>query len=111
MTSALMPVAVIVLFGLLFVVVPVVFDAYNRYRERKVITCPETRSPADVALKTRLAAFGAAFGPPAGNRGAAVEICRCAPGTQGCRKKGEKKNCRAPGAKRPIFFPRISRHS
>ena len=64
MTSALMLVAVIVLFGLLFVVVPVIFDAYNRYRERKLITCPETRGPAEVTLKTRLAAFGAAFGKP-----------------------------------------------
>jgi hypothetical protein len=60
-----MLVAVIVVFGLLFVVVPVVFDAYNRYRERKVTTCPETRGPAEVALKTRLAAFGAAFDKPA----------------------------------------------
>ena len=42
MTNALMLIAVIVLFGLLFVVVPVVFDAYQRYHQRKVMTCPET---------------------------------------------------------------------
>jgi len=92
MTSALMLVAVIVLFGLLFVVVPVIFDAYNRYRERKVITCPETRDPAEVALKTRLAAFGAAFGKP----WVRVGNCSLWPRKQGCDEKCVKENWPAP---------------
>jgi len=92
MASALMLVAVIVLFGLLFVVVPVIFDAYNRYRERKVITCPETRDPAEVALKTRLAAFGAAFGKP----WVRVGNCSLWPRKQGCDEKCVKENWPAP---------------
>jgi hypothetical protein len=92
MTSALMLVALIVLFGLLFVVVPVIFDAYNRYREGKLITCPETRDPAEVALKTRQAAFGAAFGKPS----LLVGRCSLWPKKQGCGEKCVKENWPAP---------------
>ena len=92
MTNALMLIAVIVLFGLLFVVVPVVFDAYQRYRQRKAITCPETSGPAEVALKTRLAAFGAAFGKP----WLQVGNCSLWPKKQGCDEKCVKENWPSP---------------
>ena len=92
MINALMLIAVIVLFGLRFVVVPVVFDAYQRYRQRKVITCPETQGLAEVALRTRLAAFGAAFGKPL----LRVGNCSLWPKKQGCDEKCVKENWPSP---------------
>ena len=92
MVNALMLIAVIVLFGLLFVVVPVVFDAYQRYRQRKAITCPETSGLTEVALKTRLAAFGAAFGKP----WLRVGNCSLWPKKQGCDEKCVKENWPSP---------------
>jgi len=88
MNNALMLIVVIVLFGLLFVVAPVVFDAYTRYRQRKVIACPETHGPAEVALQSRLAALGAAFGKP----WLRVRNCSLWPQKMGCDEKCVKEN-------------------
>ncbi len=92
MINALMLIAVIVLFGLLFVVVPVVFDAYGRYRQRKVITCPEASVLAEVTLRTRLAACGTAFG----KRWLRVGSCSLWPEKIGCDEKCAKENWPAP---------------
>ena len=85
-------IAAIVLFGLFFVVVPVVFGAYSRYRHRKVITCPETHSLAEVTLRSRFAAFGAAFGKP----WLRVENCSLWPKKKGCDEKCVKENWPSP---------------
>lgn len=88
MIDPLMLIGVIVLFGLLFVVVPVVFDAYQRFRQRKVMTCPETGGFAEVVLNKRLAALGAAFG----KSWLRVGNCSLWPGKRGCDEKCVKAN-------------------
>jgi len=88
MNNALMLIAGIVLFGLLFVVVPVVLDVYRRFHHCKVITCPETRAPAEVTPQSRLAALGAAFGKP----WLRVRSCSLWPQRMGCDEKCVKEN-------------------
>jgi len=92
MNDALMLVAGVVAVGFLFVVVPVVFDVYHHYRHRKVITCPESHGLAEVILKTRLAALGAAFGKPK----LRVKSCSLWPKRKGCREECVKDNWPAP---------------
>ena len=88
MNNPLMLIAGIIIVGLLFVVVPVVIDAYHRFRHRKVLTCPETHGPAEVSLDTGRAAFGAAFGK------SMLRIRRCSlwPKRLGCEEKCVKEN-------------------
>jgi len=89
MNNALILIAGIVLFGLLFVVVPVVLDVYRRSHHCKVITCPEGNHPvAEVTLQSRLAAFGAAFGKP----WLRVRNCSLWPQRMGCDEKCVKEN-------------------
>lgn len=64
MDSLLTVVAPIAAVGVLYVVVPVVTDAYRRFRGAKVITCPETRALAEIELDIGQATASAAFGPP-----------------------------------------------
>jgi len=48
--------------GLVYVVLPVVADAYYRFRGTKTIICPETNAPADIELDAVRAAASAAVG-------------------------------------------------
>jgi hypothetical protein len=57
-------VAPIAAVGSLYVVVPVVADAYRRFRGPKVVTCPENQKPADIQLDVAQAAATAALGKP-----------------------------------------------
>ena len=50
--------------GLLYVVLPIVADVFGRYRERKVVRCPETGLVVDVQIDARHAAATAVPGPP-----------------------------------------------
>ena len=83
MNGPLLLILVIVATGLLFVVAPVVIDIYARYRNRKVLNCPETRGSAEVALNTHQAALGAAFGKPI----IRVRSCSLWPEKSGCAEK------------------------
>ncbi len=52
------------LLGALYVVLPVVTEAYRWFRGNRTILCPETRSPADIRLDAGHAALTAAVGNP-----------------------------------------------
>lgn len=52
------------LLGLVYVVLPVVIDAYRRFAGTKMPTCPETRAIAAVELDAKHAALTAAVGIP-----------------------------------------------
>ena len=69
--------------GVLFVFAPVFYDALQKYRRRKVITCPETHSLAEVNIKAGLGALGAAVGQPV----IRVKDCSLWPKRQGCDQK------------------------
>ncbi len=79
-TNPLMLIAGIVAFGLVAVVAPIVIDAYRQYRDRKVITCPQTHGRAEVTLNSGLAALGAAVGRPVMR----VKNCSLWPQREGC---------------------------
>ena len=64
MDSLLTVVAPIAAVGALYVVVPVVTDAYRRFRGTKVVICPETHAPAEIQLDVGQAAASMATGPP-----------------------------------------------
>lgn len=65
MSTPLQVIGAVVALGVLYVVLPVVMDAYVRFRGKRRILCPETCSPADIRLDAGHAALTAAFGDPA----------------------------------------------
>ena len=83
MNGPLLLIIVIVATGLLFVVAPVVADIYARYRNGKVLNCPETPGTAEVMLNTHGAALAAAFGKPL----LRVKSCSLWPEKRGCAEK------------------------
>jgi hypothetical protein len=92
MNGPLLLVVVIVATGLLFVVAPVVADAYARYRNGKALKCPETHGAAEVTLNTHRAALAAAFGKPI----LRVKSCSLWPQKSGCAEKCVKENWPVP---------------
>ncbi|HUI27604.1 MAG TPA: hypothetical protein VL403_16090 [Candidatus Kryptonia bacterium] len=68
------PIAVlgaIVALGVLYVAVPVMLDAYRRFRGTRLLTCPETHQPVAIELNATHAALRAI----AGENQPAVEQC------------------------------------
>jgi len=61
MNGPLILIATIIAFGLLFVVLPVAYDAYSKYRHKRTVTCPEEHVPAEVSIDAPRAALGAAL--------------------------------------------------
>jgi hypothetical protein len=61
MNGPLILIAAIIAFGLFFVVLPVAYDAYAKYRHKKIVTCPEEQAPAEVSFDAPRAALGAAL--------------------------------------------------
>lgn len=82
-TNPMLLITGIVAFGLVFVVAPVVIDAYRQYRHRKVVTCPQTHGFAEVILDSGRAALGAAVGRPV----IRVKSCSLWPKREGCDEK------------------------
>jgi hypothetical protein len=64
MDNPLTVVAAIAAVGALYVVVPVVADAYRRYRGTKTVICPENNQATEIQLDTAQAAASAAVGRP-----------------------------------------------
>jgi len=54
----------IVLLGLLFVVLPVIFGAYQRLLQQKIVTCPERHCRALVSADPGPPIFGAVMRKP-----------------------------------------------
>lgn len=57
-------VAAILAVAVTFVLVPVVTDAFRRYRKSKILLCPEVGKEAEVGIDVHRAAFTSAFGRP-----------------------------------------------
>ena len=72
MASLLTLVALIVAVGALYVVAPVVADAYRRFRGPRTVTCPETHAATEIELDATHAAASAAFGKRD------LQVTRCA---------------------------------
>ena len=64
MTTPLITIAAILALGTLFVLIPVASDSYRRFRRRRVVTCPETKSFAEIQIDAGYAAVSSAFGEP-----------------------------------------------
>lgn len=91
-TNPLMLIAGIVAFGLVTVVAPIAIDVFRRYRYRKVITCPEAHSLAEVNIDAGKAALGAAVGRPV----LRVRNCSLWPKRKGCDENCVGENWSAP---------------
>lgn len=75
-------IAAILAIALLFVLVPVVTDAFRRFRTRKILRCPETGRDAEVGIDASKAALTSAFGPPV----LRVKDCSLWPERKGCEQ-------------------------
>ncbi len=76
-------IAAILAIALLYVLVPVVTDAFPRYRRRKILRCPETGRDTGVAIDASKAALTSAFGPPV----LRVKDCSLWPQREECRQE------------------------
>jgi hypothetical protein len=66
--------------GLLYKIYPAMRYVYGRFRDKKVVMCPDTESLADVELNAGCAAFTALFRKPV----LRVKSCSLWPGKKGC---------------------------
>lgn len=62
MDKPLLVLAAIAALGLVYVVFPVVMDAFMRYRKSRRVSCPEAGKAADINIDARLAALQAGLG-------------------------------------------------
>jgi hypothetical protein len=69
--------------ALIYVVAPIVADAFFRFHRKRTVGCPETGLAAEVEIDARHAAFTAVPGPPA------VRVAKCSlwPDRRGCEQK------------------------
>jgi hypothetical protein len=61
MQKPLLLLAAIAAIGLIYVVVPVMLDAFMRYRKSRSVNCPEARQTATVQIDAKAAAKAAAL--------------------------------------------------
>ena len=64
MNTPLITAAAIVSLGVLYVLFPMVVHTFQRYRNKRVVQCPETREMVEVDIDAGRAAFSSAFGRP-----------------------------------------------
>ncbi len=72
----------IAVIGAGYVLLPVAYDAWRRFRGRRAVRCPETGAPAEVDLDARGAAVAAMFRDPTPR----VERCSEWPEREGCQQ-------------------------
>lgn len=77
-----MLIAAILAVAAVYVLLPLVRHTYLRYRDRKLLRCPETGMQVDVCVDAARAAFTAAFGEPV----LRVKDCALWPGREGCEQ-------------------------
>ena len=92
MYTPLITIAAIVAAGILFVLAPVAIDTYRRYRNRKVVICPENHKFAEVELKAGRAGLMSAFGKSK----LAVKWCSRWTAKKGCDEECVKEHWPAP---------------
>jgi len=62
MSTPLLLIAALAALAVLYVEMPVMSEAYLRYRGKKTVRCPDTGEPAMVEVDAKYAAATAAFG-------------------------------------------------
>lgn len=62
MEKPLLVLAAVYALGLVYVVFPVVLEAFRRYRKSRQVSCPEERKMATINLDAKAAARSAALG-------------------------------------------------
>jgi hypothetical protein len=92
MYTPLITISAIVAVGILFVLAPIAIETYRRYRNRKVVICPDNEKLADVELKAGWAGLMSAFGKSK----LAVKWCSRWPGKKGCGEACVKENWPTP---------------
>lgn len=98
MSAPWMVLAAIVAVGLVYVLLPTVFEAFLRFRGKRQLSCPETGTEAEVGVDARLAALTEPFRPPL----LRVRSCSFWPERDGCARtcvglfKGAKPAPRSP---------------
>jgi hypothetical protein len=82
MQKPLLLIAAIAALGLIYVVVPVMLDAFMRYRKSRSVDCPEAKHPATVQIDAKAAAKAAALDK------AELRITQCSlwPERSACRR-------------------------
>lgn len=80
-TPLILAVSIIALGGL-YVLLPLVIHTYQRYRNKKALSCPETKGPAEVNIDAQRAAFSSAFGRPL----LKIKNCTLWPKRKGCEE-------------------------
>lgn len=80
MNTPLILIGAILALGLIYGVLPVVIHTFQRFRKRKVVTCPQTHSLAEVDLDAGHAALTSAFRKPL----LRVADCSLWPEKKGC---------------------------
>jgi hypothetical protein len=88
MYTPLITISAIIAAAILLVLAPVAFETYRRYRNRKVIICPENHKFAEVELKACRAGVMSAFGKSK----LAVKWCSRWQHKQGCAEDCVKEN-------------------
>ena len=64
MNTALIILLAVAAVGILYVLLPIGMDAYFRLRGPRVVTCPDTQAPVEVALDAGFGALTALSGRP-----------------------------------------------
>lgn len=80
MSTPLITIIAITLLGLFYVTLPIVADAFLRYRKKRVLSCPETGGLAEVDIHAPRAAFTSLLGQPR----LRVKNCILWPERKGC---------------------------
>jgi hypothetical protein len=80
MKTALITIAAVVALGALYVLLPLVLNTFQRYRNKRVMACPETGGLAEVDIDSRRAALTSAIGRPL----LRIKNCTLWPKKKGC---------------------------
>ena len=80
MKTMLITIAMVVALGGLYVLLPLVINTFQRYRNKRVKICPETGSLAEVDIDARRAALTSAIGRPH----LRIKNCTLWPKKKGC---------------------------
>ncbi len=80
MKTALITIFMVVALGGLYVLLPLVIHTFQRYRNKRVMTCPETGGLAEVDIDSRRAALTSAIGRPI----LRIKNCTLWPKRKGC---------------------------
>ena len=82
MKAPLLVAGAIAALGLLYVLVPVLIEAFLRFRKSRPLRCPKTGTEAEVQVDAQRAALTSAFGPPH----LQVQDCSLWPEKEGCQQ-------------------------